>query len=98
MDEPFGQLDAMTRERLNLELLRLHTLHSQTILMVTHSITEAILLADRILILSQRPGRIVGEAPVDLPRPRDLSLLTTPHFGALVSQVRQCIGDAAFQE
>ena len=98
MDEPFGQLDALTRERLNLELLRLHSLHSQTILMVTHSITEAILLADRVLVLSQRPGRIVGEVLVDLLRPRDLALLTTPQFGELVRQVRQCIGEAAFQE
>ena len=98
MDEPFGQLDAMTRERLNLELLRLHSLHTQTILMVTHSITEAILLADRVLVLSQRPGRIVGEVAIDLPRPRELALATTPRFGELVRQVRQLVGDAAFQE
>ena len=98
MDEPFGQLDALTRERLNLELLRLHNLQSQTIFMVTHSISEAILLADRVLVLSQRPGRIVGEVTVDLPRPRDLTLLTTPYFGELVSQVRKCIGEAAFHD
>jgi NitT/TauT family transport system ATP-binding protein len=98
MDEPFGQLDAMTRERLNLELLRIHSLQSQTILMVTHSIGEAILLADRVLVLSQRPGRIVGAVAIDLPRPRDLALATTPRFGELVREVRQCIGEAAFQE
>lgn len=97
MDEPFGQLDALTRERLNFELLRLHALHSQTILMVTHSITEAILLADRVLVLSQRPGRIVGEVRIDLPRPRHLEMLTTQHFGELAGAVRQYIGEAAFQ-
>lgn len=97
MDEPFGQLDALTRERLNFELLRLHALHSQTILMVTHSITEAILLADRVLVLSQRPGRIVGEVRIDLPRPRHLEMLTSQHFGELAGAVRQYIGEAAFQ-
>ena len=93
MDEPFGQLDAMTRERLNLELLRLHTLHSQTILMVTHSISEAVFLADRVLIMSERPGRIVAEVPIDLPRPRDLSLLGSPEFGQLTAQVRNLIAE-----
>ena len=93
MDEPFGQLDALTRERLNLELLRLQALHSKTILMVTHSINEAVFLADRVLIMSERPGRIVAEVRIDLPRPRELALLGSPEFGRLAAQVRSLIGD-----
>ena len=91
MDEPFGQLDALTRERLNLELLRLQALHHKTVLMVTHSINEAVFLADRILVMSDRPGRIVAQVAIDLPRPRDLSILATPQFGALAAEVRQHI-------
>ena len=93
MDEPFGQLDALTRERLNLELLRLQALHHKTVLMVTHSINEAVFLADRILVMSDRPGRIVAQVAVDLPRPRDLSVLATPQFGAFAAQVRQHIAE-----
>lgn len=93
MDEPFGQIDALTRERLNLELLRLQTLHSKTILMVTHSISEAVFLADRVLIMSERPGRIVAEVTIDLPRPRALSLLGSPEFGQLTAQVRSLIAE-----
>ena len=93
MDEPFGQLDALTRERLNLELLRLQTLHSKTILMVTHSINEAVFLADRVLLMSERPGRITAQVLIDLPRPRDLSLLGAPEFGRLAAQVRGLIGE-----
>jgi NitT/TauT family transport system ATP-binding protein len=93
MDEPFGQLDALTRERLNLELLRLQALHSKTILMVTHSINEAVFLADRVLIMSERPGRIVAQVPIDLPRPRELSILGSPEFGRLAAQVRTLISE-----
>ncbi len=93
MDEPFGQLDALTRERLNLELLRLQALHHKTVLMVTHSINEAVFLADRILVMSDRPGRIVAQVAIDLPRPRDLGILATPQFGALAAQVRQHIAE-----
>lgn len=91
MDEPFGQLDALTRERLNLELLRLQALHSKTILMVTHSINEAVFLSDRVLIMSERPGRIVSQVAINLPRPRDLSLMGSPEFGRLAAQVRALI-------
>ena len=91
MDEPFGQLDALTRERLNLELLRLQALHHKTVLMVTHSINEAVFLADRILVMSDRPGRIVAQVTIDLPRPRDLGVLAAPEFGAMAAQVRQHI-------
>ncbi len=91
MDEPFGQLDALTRERLNLELLRLHALQAKTILLVTHSINEAVFLADRVLIMSERPGRIVAQVSIDLPRPRDLSMLGEAQFGRLAAQVRSSI-------
>ena len=93
MDEPFGQLDALTRERLNLELLRLQAAEGATVFMVTHSISEAVLLSDRIFVLSERPGRLIAQLPVALPRPRDLALTSTPAFGALVLQVRSLIGE-----
>jgi NitT/TauT family transport system ATP-binding protein len=93
MDEPFGQLDALTRERLNLELLRLQAVQNKTVLMVTHSINEAVFLADRVLVMSDRPGRIVAQVPIDLPRPRDLSLLATPQFATLAAKVRQHIAE-----
>jgi NitT/TauT family transport system ATP-binding protein len=93
MDEPFGQLDALTRERLNLELLRLQTVHQKTVLMVTHSINEAVFLADRVLVMSDRPGRIIAQVAIDLPRPRDLSILSAPQFSALAAQVRQHIAE-----
>jgi len=94
MDEPFGQLDALTRERLNLELLRLQTLHSKTVLMVTHSINEAVFLADRVLLMSERPGRIVAQVQIDLPRPREASQLGSAEFGRLTAQVRGLIAES----
>lgn len=91
MDEPFGALDALTRERLNVELLRLYERHAQTVVLVTHSIGEAVFLADRVLVLSKSPGRLVAQVSIDLPRPRDLALLGTPEFARLTQQVREQI-------
>ena len=91
MDEPFSALDSLTRERLNLELLRLHRDQCSTVLMVTHSINEAVFLADRVVVLGQRPGRVRAQIPVDLPRPRDLEVMSSEAFGRLIAWVRQSL-------
>jgi len=93
LDEPFGSLDALTRERMGGELLRIWQAHRKTVIMVTHSISEALFLADRVLVLSQRPGQIRLDIPVDLPRPRQESMRFTPIFGDLTRQVRNAIGE-----
>ena len=93
MDEPFGALDALTRERMNLELLRVHQMHAMTALMVTHSIPEAVFLADRVIVLSERPGQIIGEVLVTLPRPRTIGLTATAEYGRLAMQVRTLVGN-----
>jgi NitT/TauT family transport system ATP-binding protein len=88
LDEPFGSLDALTRERMNEELLRMQRVQQQTIVMVTHSIGEAVFLADRIVVLSQRPGQVVAEIAIELPRPRELAIMGTPEFARLTQVVR----------
>jgi NitT/TauT family transport system ATP-binding protein len=94
LDEPFGALDALTRERMGGELLRIWQARRKTVVMVTHSISEALFLADRVLVLSQRPGQLNLDLAVDLPRPRQEDIRYTSAFGALARQVRLAIGEA----
>jgi len=91
MDEPFGALDAMTREEMSLELLRIWEERRKTILFVTHSIPEAILLADRVVVMTPRPGRVARILAVDLPRPRTMDLEFDPRFKAASDEVRGLI-------
>jgi NitT/TauT family transport system ATP-binding protein len=92
LDEPFGSLDALTRERMGNELLRIWQVRRKTVVMVTHSIPEALFLADRVVVLSPRPGRLRLDLEVTLPRPRDEEMMYTPEFGRLASMLRSAIG------
>lgn len=94
LDEPFSALDAMTRERLDDELLGLWRETGTTIVLVTHSISEAVFLSDRVVVMSQRPGRIVAEVPVDVPRPRSLSGSRSAMFSEAADRVRTLLGSA----
>jgi len=94
LDEPFGSLDALTRERMGTELLNLWHARRTTVILVTHSIAEALMLSDRVLVISQRPGTVVLEMPVDLPRPRDEEMRYTPTFGAMANRLRAAIGQS----
>jgi NitT/TauT family transport system ATP-binding protein len=92
LDEPFGALDALTRERMGAELLRIWQARRKTVVMVTHAIPEAVFLADRVLVLSPRPGRVRLNLPIDLPRPRLDEMRYTPAFGELAQRLRAAIG------
>jgi NitT/TauT family transport system ATP-binding protein len=91
LDEPFGSLDALTRERMGQELLRIWRAQRKTVVMVTHSVPEAVFLSDRVLVLSPRPGTVSAALVVDLPRPRGLVVMETAAFGALAGRVRAAI-------
>jgi len=88
MDEPFGALDAMTREQMNLDVLKIWHESKKTIILITHSVNEAILLGDRVVVMSPRPGRIVDILDIDLPRPRTIEMSNTPEFGAYAARIR----------
>jgi NitT/TauT family transport system ATP-binding protein len=92
LDEPFGALDALTRERMGSELLRIWQVRRKTVVMVTHSISEALFLADRVLVLSPRPGRLRLDLDVNLGRPRTEAILYTQEFGDLAHKLRAAIG------
>ena len=92
LDEPFGSLDALTRERMGSELLRIWQARRKTVLMVTHAIPESVFLADRVVVLSPRPGEIRLALRVDLPRPREEGMKYTPEFGEIARQLRSAIG------
>jgi NitT/TauT family transport system ATP-binding protein len=91
MDEPFAALDAMTREELGIELLRIWTERKKTVLFVTHSIQEGILLADRVLVMTARPGRIAASLPIELPRPRTVSMISSKEYGHYAETIRDLI-------
>jgi NitT/TauT family transport system ATP-binding protein len=98
MDEPFGALDEMTRERLNLELLQIWSETGSTVVFVTHSIQEAVFLSTRVAVMSARPGRIAGVVPIDLPQPRTGTTREEPRFFELVTEVRERLQAAGADE
>ena len=91
MDEPLGALDAITRDRMGLELLRIWAQQPKTVVFVTHSITEAVLLSDRVVVMSSRPGRVVEEVPIALPRPRSLDMRDSAPFAEAARYLRKVL-------
>jgi NitT/TauT family transport system ATP-binding protein len=91
LDEPFGALDAFTREELWCVIRDLHAARNITVVLVTHDLREAVFLADRIFVMSARPGRVIAERVVDIPRTRDLEVTFSPEFGAIVHELREHI-------
>ncbi len=94
MDEPFGALDAMTRERMNVELQRIQRETRKTVVLITHSIPEAVFLADRVLVMTQRPGAIAATYEVTLARPRSLDVMSDPLFVDLTQKIRRHFSDS----
>lgn len=94
LDEPFGALDALNREKISLDLLRIWAQRRQTVLMVTHDVNEAVLLSDRVFVMSQRPGHIIADIPVDLERPRSPEMIYEASFVAIAREVRSAIDTA----
>lgn len=98
MDEPFGSLDALTRQKMGLELLKVWEEWRSTVVFVTHDIDEAVTLSDRVLVMSPRPGRILEDVAVDLPRPRHVFLKDTPEFTRVSSRIRRRLWEEAPDE
>jgi NitT/TauT family transport system ATP-binding protein len=94
MDEPFGALDAMTRDELDVELLRIWGEKKMTVVFVTHNIQEAVFLSDSVVVMSPRPGRVLRELAVDLPRPRTIELMSSPEFGRYTLEIRSMLASA----
>ena len=92
LDEPFGALDALTRDQLNIELLRIWQEMKKTVMLVTHSIAEAVFLSDRVLVMSDRPGRIIEQVRIDLPRPRSNETKAASQFGRYVVHLNELMG------
>jgi NitT/TauT family transport system ATP-binding protein len=92
MDEPFGALDALTRERMNAELQRIWITHRKTVFFITHSILESVFLSDRVIVMCERPGRVIKNIAIPFPRPRRVDLTTTAEFGAFVNEIRALLG------
>jgi NitT/TauT family transport system ATP-binding protein len=95
MDEPFGALDAMTREVMNQEVLKIWDRKKKTVFMITHSITEAVFMSDRVVVMSPRPGRVIAEVDIPLPRPRTLEMLGEECFAVLTRDLRRLLDHGA---
>jgi NitT/TauT family transport system ATP-binding protein len=91
MDEPFGALDALTRETMNVELQRIWMESRKTVVFITHSTSEAVFLGDRVMVMTPRPGKVGDLFEVDLPRPRSLDVMTTETFGVYVRRIRKSL-------
>ena len=91
LDEPFSALDELSRDMMNMELQRICREQDATAFLVTHSIQEAVILSDDIVVMKPRPGRIAEVVTVDLPRPRTLDMMTTPKFGEIVDRIRSML-------
>ena len=94
MDEPFGALDEMTRERMNMELLNIWRKTKTTVIFVTHSITEAVFLSTRVIVMSARPGRIMDDIAIDLPHPRGVETREDVRFFELENRVREALRES----